>query len=487
MANQAKHADSKASWAKFSNSMSKILTHPVPFQCSGTIKLDEPLTLLAKVGDKVIGLDFPLPSEGAADTLKPMIDLCEPAVFGRGKENVLDPTYRDALVLPTKTVGLVSPSFSLIPILNIVEKLLLTSHEQLESKKIKAVFEKCNVYGKGGFFGSHADTPRGEGMFASLVLILPSHFSGGELILRKRSPRQSGSASDTQESENSGPSVDVEEYSFGCGDPTQLKWVAFFSDIEHEIKPVADGSRITVTYNLFNEEVVLPIPLLTTPVDTMATVPIYDILVNSLKDPNFLPQGHEIGIYCTNTYVIETDATAHAAISHLRGIDLWVYKGLKHLASEGVSNITFTMNFVVSPEDDEDIVLPAKTPLDRFEDWTFDEYHGNIYTRQGGRRVSGNPHRPIDSDEEEDYEDHYEEEEAEGEAISDEDNGQPKKKKPTTGSLERANLKSIWTLNGSSRSLKMPHMQYGNEYSVGYEYASIMFLINIPPFDIRFN
>ncbi|KAG8916758.1 hypothetical protein FRC02_003604, partial [Tulasnella sp. 418] len=410
------------------------------------------------VGEKVIGLDFPLPSEGAADTLKPMIDLCEPAVFGRGKENVLDPTYRDALVLPTKTVGLVSPSFSLNPILDIVEKLLLTSHEQLESKKIKAVFEKCNVYGKGGFFGAHADTPRGEGMFASLVLILPSHFSGGELILRKRSPRQSGSASDTQESENSGPFIDVEEHSFGCGDPTQLKWVAFFSDIEHEIKPVTDGSRITVTYNLFNEEVVLPIPLLTTPVDTMATVPIYDILVNSLKDPNFLPEGHEIGIYCTNTYIIEKDGTAESAISHLRGIDLWVHRALKHLASEVVSNITYTMNFVVSPENDEEIILPAKTKFSGFDSQAFERHRGEVYTSYGGRRVSGNPNRPIDID------------------------GGPE---ASTSSEEFPN--SIRVLNGPSLSLSMIHLRYGNDYSIGYEYASIMFLISIPPFGIRFD
>ncbi|KAG8914113.1 hypothetical protein FRC02_005110 [Tulasnella sp. 418] len=243
MDDQFETPEARASWDKFKSSVLELFAQPVPFQCSGTTKLDEPLALLAMLGEKTIGLKFPLPSESEADALKPMIDLCEPAVFGRGRENVLDPTYRDALVLPTKTVGLVSPSFSLNPILSIVEKLLLTSHEQLEGKRIKAVFEKCNIYAKGGFFGPHADTPRGQGMFASLVLILPGYFSGGELVLRRKNDRQSKPTSENQKEGDTEITDDVEEYSFGCGDPTHLKWIAFFSDTEHEVKPVTDGSR----------------------------------------------------------------------------------------------------------------------------------------------------------------------------------------------------------------------------------------------------
>ncbi|KAG8946064.1 hypothetical protein FRC03_001506 [Tulasnella sp. 419] len=316
MAYLLEHSEAQASWDKFKSNVAELFAQPVPFQCSGTTKLDEPLTLLAMVGEKAIGVKFPLPSESEADALKPMIELCEPAVFGRGKENVLDPTYRNALVLPTKTVGLISPSFSLNPILNIVEKLLLTSYEQLEGKRIKAVFEKCNVYAKGGFFGAHADTPRGEGMFASLVLILPSHFSGGELVLR-RNNSQSKPTSKSQRMRELELTLDEEEYSFGCGDPTHLKWIAFFSDTEHEIKSVTDGSRVTVTYNLFSEDVALPPPLVKSPAASTATIPIYEILMNGLKDPNFLPDGHEIGIYCKNNYIIGTEEKADAVIKRL--------------------------------------------------------------------------------------------------------------------------------------------------------------------------
>ncbi|KAG8918298.1 hypothetical protein FRC02_002468 [Tulasnella sp. 418] len=82
--------------------------------------------------------------------------------------------------------------------------------------------------------------------------------------------------------------------------------------------------------------------------------------MNSLKDPNLLPDGQEIGIYCTDKYDIGIEETAAAVMKHLRGIDMWVYKALEHLANEEISNITYTINFVVYPDNEVEIVIPAR-------------------------------------------------------------------------------------------------------------------------------
>ncbi len=87
--------------------------------------------------------------------------------------------------------------------------------------------------GKGSFFKSHKDTPRGDHMFGSLVFILPSPHAGGELVLKHGE----------------------DEYTFNAASTLKdltnsIAYVAFYSDVDHEVREVTDGHRITVTYNL---------------------------------------------------------------------------------------------------------------------------------------------------------------------------------------------------------------------------------------------
>lgn len=86
---------------------------------------------------------------------------------------------------------------------------------------------KLNVYGKGGFFKSHVDSPTEPGMIGTVVVALPSEHEGGELI------------------------VDKKEISFSSKSKESLiQYAAFFSDLPHEIKPVTSGFRITITFRL---------------------------------------------------------------------------------------------------------------------------------------------------------------------------------------------------------------------------------------------
>ena len=49
---------------------------------------------------------------------------------------------------------------------------------------VAADFYKLLVYDAGGFFLDHRDTERTPGMFATLVIVLPSAHRGGELVVR---------------------------------------------------------------------------------------------------------------------------------------------------------------------------------------------------------------------------------------------------------------------------------------------------------------
>jgi hypothetical protein len=99
-----------------------------------------------------------------------------------------------------------------------------------------------------GFFKAHRDTPASTDMFGSLIFCLPTEFTGGELIIRSPDLTTSvthdwGSTSNIRLA-----AADNTSTSRSHGG---LAWAAMYSDCEHEIKPVATGHRVTLTYNLY--------------------------------------------------------------------------------------------------------------------------------------------------------------------------------------------------------------------------------------------
>ena len=94
------------------------------------------------------------------------------------------------------------------------------------------------LLGKGSFFKPHVDTPRSERMFGSLVVVFPTPHEGGALFLRHHGHEWVFDSSKALEA---------------LDEPT-IGYVAFFSDIEHEVAPVTSGHRITLTYNLYFDD-----------------------------------------------------------------------------------------------------------------------------------------------------------------------------------------------------------------------------------------
>ena len=97
--------------------------------------------------------------------------------------------------------------------------------------KVEAKLYKLLIYKKGSFFSAHRDTEKTPGMFATLVVGLPSRHEGGTLVIK-----------------HNGQTKKVE---FG-GDDSEFKtqYAAFYADCQHEIEPVTAGYRICLVYNL---------------------------------------------------------------------------------------------------------------------------------------------------------------------------------------------------------------------------------------------
>ena len=98
------------------------------------------------------------------------------------------------------------------------------------AEPVQAEFYKLLVYDEGSFFASHRDTEKAPGMFAMLVVVLPSTSTGGELLVRHKDREV--------RLDLHGP------------DPSEVAFAAFYADCVHEVLPITSGFRLALIYNL---------------------------------------------------------------------------------------------------------------------------------------------------------------------------------------------------------------------------------------------
>jgi hypothetical protein len=100
------------------------------------------------------------------------------------------------------------------------------------------------------------------------VVCLPCAHKGGELAVRH----------------------DGREMKFDwTEDSTSVQWAAFYSDCEHEVLPVTEGYRVTLTYNLYYNKKGHQIPA--SPNWHGSTLPLYQVFSEVLQSKDFMPHG----------------------------------------------------------------------------------------------------------------------------------------------------------------------------------------------------
>ncbi|TFK90703.1 hypothetical protein K466DRAFT_484250 [Polyporus arcularius HHB13444] len=265
-----------------------------PF-CSGTLGLHaRDFTLLYGKPEDDIAHRINLSGTSAKDVeaVNKLEQACEAATFGRNAEAVLDETYRKAGKMDSDNFFL-GFDVDRSRILDVVRAGLLAGGD--ETKPIRAELYKLNVYGKDAFFKPHKDTPRGTDMFGSLVLVFPTPHEGGALVLRHEGNEWSFDAAQILSA--------TAHYEL-----KRVAYIAFFSDIEHEVLPVTSGHRVTITYNLYWA----PPPAVAFPEELSVIYPkhsnfaaVGEALAELLADPTFLPEGGTLGFGLRHAYPFE--------------------------------------------------------------------------------------------------------------------------------------------------------------------------------------
>ncbi len=172
--------------------------------------------------DGVGRIAFPLLPAQAEE----LVAIAEAAPYGRGEETLVDRDVRRTWQVDSARVRIGGRHW---------EKTLgeLVADVALGlgvSGPLAADFYKLLVYDAGSFFVDHRDTEKVPGMFATMVLVLPSTHAGGELVV-KHAGREAA--------------LDLHPE-----DPSEIGFAAFYADCVHEVRPVTTGYRLTLVYNL---------------------------------------------------------------------------------------------------------------------------------------------------------------------------------------------------------------------------------------------
>ena len=150
--------------------------------------------------------------------------------------------------------------------------------------------------------------------FGSLVVIYPTPYKGGEVILRH---------------EDHEWKIDAKVLTPSQTSPS-LAYVAFHSDVEHEVLKVTTGRRVTVTYDLY---LVDPPWKFGAPAAARAqSVSSFQAALQKLlESPEFLPEGGILGFGLSNHYPFDFETELQEMASYLKGEDAHVYRICREL------------------------------------------------------------------------------------------------------------------------------------------------------------
>lgn len=160
--------------------------------------------------------------------------VCEQAAYGHGQATLIDPAIRRAWQVDASKVSFPnSPDFVTNTVRlfakGVLRELGLDYGAVLE---LEASMYKLLLYEAGGHFPLHRDTEREPGMFATLVLQLPTEggFEGGALLVRHGG--------------------NTKTFDFSLRSATRPAHMVFYADCEHRLGRITSGKRLCLVFNL---------------------------------------------------------------------------------------------------------------------------------------------------------------------------------------------------------------------------------------------
>jgi predicted 2-oxoglutarate/Fe(II)-dependent dioxygenase YbiX len=196
----------------------KTIDRPGNFYTAGTTEIFAPHIEVEGVGPIALPL---LPIQ-----VEQLVAVAEQAPYGRGEETLVDTEVRRTWQINANQIRIEGRHWP-----QALESIVARVAEGLGViDKVEAELYKLLVYEEGCFFVDHRDTEKAARMFATLVIVLPSLYTGGELLVRHQDREA--------------------RLDLSCSDLSEVSFAAFYADCVHEVLPITSGCRLTLVYNL---------------------------------------------------------------------------------------------------------------------------------------------------------------------------------------------------------------------------------------------
>ena len=168
-------------------------------------------------------LSFPVPDM----QVRALIAVAERAPYGKGPDTLVDTSVRDCRQIDAARIRVSGGAWG-----DTFQRILDSAAAGLGCRTdwLDARLYKLLVYEPGGFFATHRDTEKADGMIATLTISLPVAGGGGELVVRHREREAA---------------IDM-----NAEEPSELAFAAFYADCAHEVRPVREGHRLSLIFNL---------------------------------------------------------------------------------------------------------------------------------------------------------------------------------------------------------------------------------------------
>lgn len=169
-------------------------------------------------------LKFPI----TAAVARKLRAVAQPSPFGLREQTLHDRSVRDTWEIGERHVKIAQRQWA--PVLASHVRALQAELGLPEDREIEAVFDKLLIYEEGQLFKSHQDSEKDDEMVATLVVILPSQYSGGTVTVEHR-----GQKKVFRRVEHQGKNLSL---------------LAFYADCHHAVSPIQSGVRVALTYQL---------------------------------------------------------------------------------------------------------------------------------------------------------------------------------------------------------------------------------------------
>ena len=154
---------------------------------------------------------------------------CQQSPYGLGEKTLIDTTVRNSLQIEPKNFEIKNENFSR-NISMLIENKIKPALGLVGARVFGKVY-KLLIYQSSGKFEEHRDTEKEDNMFGTLIVQLPSVFTGGDLIVKHNKSSR--------------------VYNNSCpGSSTHCMFVAHYASCLHELKEITSGYRVALVYSL---------------------------------------------------------------------------------------------------------------------------------------------------------------------------------------------------------------------------------------------